>query len=501
MVVIDLSKNRIDDGFFVKNGREPSPYEWPADSGEPYLFLGTYQNSGSPIRDALLHLIRGAQQRLFVASFMIGDEAVLVELLNAASRLRGGVYIITALDERSLRRGLAEYEDQEQEPPEERRKNFNRLTTNGIYVRGHESCHAKFAVADDTIAIVGSANFVTNGFERTGEANVLIRERDQVRQLARLFISLWYEGCTWEIPPGETYQVAQRQPIRPPAIPDPPCVSAAGVTWTNQATDTFLHQSICDAIARAKRQVTLASYSVTGMIDKPHLLIEPLRDAIARGVSIRLFVRQQNPNSSQRADLCRLFDMGVEVYGDRLNHAKGVVADGILGALFSSNFDGAHGLDSGVEVGVRLDGHSALKDFEHYLDHAMKNADARFVRNPTLEQLDGKLAARWCQQWPWNLEMRVICKSADADNFLVEAANGPVLYENVAGGIRLFAGNTTLVLQQAGESAEGRVEPPIDGMPVFQRLESWLASVRGHGKNAAVSERGFCPARIAFSLV
>jgi hypothetical protein len=55
-------------------------------------------------------------------------------------------------------------------------------------------------------------------------------------------------------------------------------------------------------------------------------------------------------------------------------------------------------LDSGVEVGARLDGLFPLKDFEHYLEYAIKNADTRFIRNPKLEQLDGKLADRWCQR-------------------------------------------------------------------------------------------------------
>jgi phosphatidylserine/phosphatidylglycerophosphate/cardiolipin synthase-like enzyme len=499
MTVVDLSKNRIKDGFFLLNGSKATPYAWPPDNGAPYRFVGTYRDSGAPLRDALLEMIRGARRRVFVASFMIGDEAVLTELLGAAERLRGGVYVITALDEKSLRRGLAEYEDQEQEEPEARQKNFQRLTTNGVYVRGHESCHAKFAVVDDTIALAGSANFVANGFERTGEANLVIRDPLQVRQLARLFTSLWYEGCRWEVPPGETYQVAHRQPVRPPFGPDPPDFSGAGVLWTNEAKETYLQQCICDVIARAKHQLTLASYSVTGMNKKPHLLLQPLQEALARGVSVRLFVRQQNPSASQRADLCTLFDMGVEVFGDLRNHAKGVLADGTYGALFSCNFDAAHGLDSGVEVGVRLDGSPALMHFEHYLEHAMRFADARFVRNPTLGELDGKLAARWCKEWPWVREPKIVCAPPEARQFLAEAAQGPVLYEKIGNDLRLYAGRTTFVLRRKEECAEGAIEPPPDDMDVCQRLDSWLSSVRRQTRNEDVPERGFCPARLVFT--
>jgi hypothetical protein len=208
MNVIDLSLNRVEGGFFLLNGlRNPQPFEWPLENGDSFHFVGTYQNSGAPIRDCLIKLIREATHRLFVASFMLGDENVIAELLQAAERLKGGVYVITALDDKSLRKGLSEYEESEQSKPEERQKNFRRLTMGGIYVRGHGECHAKFAVADDQVALVGSANFVTNAFEWTNEANILIRDQLQVRQAARLFTSLWYGGCKWEVPPGQAYTV------------------------------------------------------------------------------------------------------------------------------------------------------------------------------------------------------------------------------------------------------------------------------------------------------
>ena len=507
MNVVDLSKNRVNDGFFLLNKKKASTFEWPPPDSNPYRFLGTYRDSGTPLRDALIEIIRGARKHVFLASFLIGDEAVVNELVSVAERLRGGVYIITALDEKSLRRGIAEYEDededqdQDQADPEERGKNFHRLTEKGVYVRGHESCHAKFSVVDKSVALVGSANFIKKGFEWTGEADAVIRDPYQVKQLERLFTQLWYEGCLWEVPPGLTYVVADRQPAQTPYLPDRPNSCEPGAIWTNGATETYLLESMTDVINRARCQLTLASYSISGMNEKQHLLIEPLQAALDRGVSVRLFVRQRNPNASQRADLCRLFDMGVEIYGDLRNHAKGIVADGTMGCLFSSNFDAAHGLESGVEVGVRLDGQTALKDFENYLDHAIRSADAYFLRNPTLEQLDGQLAARWCKPWPGEKEMRVACSLAVAQRFVAEASEGPVLYETADGVTRLFAGDAVLALRQRGETTEGAIEIASEGMTVVRRLESWLASVRGKDNRTPFAMRGFCPARITFSNV
>jgi phosphatidylserine/phosphatidylglycerophosphate/cardiolipin synthase-like enzyme len=222
MNLIDISHNRVPGGYFLLAGVRSVPFKSAIRSETSEQVLVTYRDSGAPIRDCLLHMLRSAKRRVFVASFMLGDEEVIREMIAAANRLKGGIYLITALDERSLGRGLREYEENEQESPEERRKNFERLTTAGVYVRGHESCHAKFAVVDDSVALVGSANFVANGFEWTGEANVFLRDADQIRQLNRLFSELWYEGCRWEIPPGITYLVAERSAGSSPTHPAAP---------------------------------------------------------------------------------------------------------------------------------------------------------------------------------------------------------------------------------------------------------------------------------------
>lgn len=494
MMTLDLSKNQIADGLFVLTEARGEPYRWPQDGGGAFHFVGAYKESMAPIRDALLTMIRGAQRRIFVASFLIGDEALLAALIEAAQRLRGGVYIITALDKDNLRRGLAQYEyqDGELESPEEQGKNFERLTTNGVYVRGHESCHAKFAVVDEAIALVGSANFVAKAFEWTGEANVVVRHPAQVRQLARLFTRLWYDGCRWEVPPGKSYSVVQRQPSPSPAAPELPQIREPGILWSNGASETFLHQSICDLIASARRHLLLASYSVTGMSGKPHLLLEPLRQAVERGVVVQMFVRQKNPSRSQRADLCALADMGVEIHGDLQNHAKGIIADGERGALFSCNFDGQRGLDEGVEVGVRLDGDPALTEFENYLQHVIRHSNARYVRFPTLGDLDGRLAARWCRAWPLPHRLNLICSPTMAAQFTTAAGTGPVLFEKQGNAVHLFAGRFGWSLKSHGETFV--VEPVDADVDVLERLELWLVSVQRPIAETNPPERGFCPA-------
>ena len=500
MRTLDLADRRVEGGFFLLRNRKQDPFTWSRDENKTQHIVGTYRNSGAPIRDALIEMLRAATVRVFVASFMLGDQPILDELIAAAERLKGGIYVVTALDEQSLGRGLREYEGDEQESPKERQKNFERLTSRGIYVRGHESCHAKFVVVDNTAALVGSANLVSAGMDFTGEANVVIREPSQVRQLVRLFGELWYEGCVWEVPPGPTYLVAERKPCKTPVKPVAPSGAPGEIVWTNGSGQMSLLRAIHETIDAAQHDLTLATYSIVGMRENPALLVTPLRRALERGVKIRLFVRQRNGYPDQMREVVELYEAGVLIHGDLRNHAKFVIADETKALLFSANFDSKHGLDSGVEVGARIDDPAALHDLKRYADHAIANADAEFLRNPQLCDLDGRLAARWCKRWNFGSEVHLSCTKASSHLAKLATEPGPCLFESgPSSDLRVYLGTSVLEGEvQDGTAVIGKV---VDSeQNADDRLQSWLASVR-QASNASAYQRGFCPARLICSDV
>lgn len=491
MTVVDVSRNRISGGYFLLSRHRGAPFTPRHAAAGSEQVLVTYRDSGAPIRDALIGMIRGARRRVFVASFMLGDEEVIREMIAAAERLKGGVYLITALDERSLGRGLREYEDNEQESPEERKKNFERLTSAGVYVRGHESCHAKFAVVDDCAAIVGSANFVAKGFEWTGEANVYLRDVESVQQLIRLFGELWFEGCTWEIPPGITYLVAKRSAIPPPHRATPPDGRLGEILWTNGGEQMSLVGGIQEVIQSTRNDLILATYSIVQMQAKPHLVHDHILRAVDRGVRVRLFVRQRNAWPDQMGELVVLHDAGVRIHADLRNHAKVAIADSTRAMLFSANFDGVHGLDSGVEVGYRLKESSAIGELVRYMEHAIANADASFHRDPIAAELDGQLAARWCKPWPRKSEVTIDCSPKEFAFLAKEAVAGPCLYEQLNDNqYRLYVGEAVVDGVFDRDTCVSSVSNASDGCDAAKRLKEWMKSPRIHGEGLPVA-RGF----------
>lgn len=495
---LDLSDTVVPGGFFVLNRRAIKAFHgWPAVDNDAYACLGTYRDSGSPLREALVTAIQQAKQRVFVAAFLIGDEVVIKALAEAADRLRGGVYVITNLDERSLERGMQDYQDDDL-TDDFRKKQFERLTTRGVYVRGHESCHAKFAVVDDEVAIIGSANFDSRGFEWSGELDVVVRNRVEVLQLVRLFSELWHEGCVWEIPPGETYTVSQRQPSTSSLHPQPPACAPGEVIWTNGPHNRSLLNAIHQVIASARSRLTIATYSIVGMTGNRWMLIDPLQEAIGRGVRTRLFIRQRNAFPQQSRELRYLHAMGVEIFADLRNHAKAVSADGERAVVFSSNFDAQHGLDSGVEVGVYLPAATeAVATVDRYLEHAINNADAKYVVDPSQGDLDGVLAARWCSQCPLPRNMPVSCEKADWRSLQTSASAGPVLFEaSEDGRTRLLAGDSEFdLVENQGVYRLRKAGSVISSAEVLRRL---LESVRQNKKDEV--QRGFCTSRLTLEL-
>ena len=507
--VVDLGSLTYDEGFFLirERGGPAEPYGPGHQYAEqPYRHVFTYTRSGSTIKEAAIELIRSARQKVFVASYLLGEADLLEVLFKTAERLRGGVYVISELSEKSLSQKLTELEDAADPDSAVRahKKDFAGLTRHGVAVRGHPDCHAKFLVVDDQVALISSANLDTGGLNRTGENGTVITDTTEVDRLARFYTQLW-DSCSYEMPAGsDDYSVRERTP-RPGRchVPVPRAAAQPGVIWTNGGEHLILSH-LHDIIGRARHSLLLATFSLNGLTNNPELLLDPLASALRdRPLRIFLLCRARNNMRSQRQDAAALHDLGVRIYADSLNHAKGVIADDEHGALFSANFDAQHGLRDGVEMGIRLDRQPALTEAARFFGHAMANADREFARQPTQRQMDQRLAIGWRHPWPFETNVRVTSSTETWRRFRA-AATAPVLYSlEPGGGIRLYAGERQWILSRPQDSGPRNLQPAEtapswadgDNPKTSDLLEFWL-SQRRRTLDGKVPRRGFCPATL-----
>lgn len=417
---IDLGTRVVPGGFFVTRRDAPTrsrftPAAGSADDGYRHCF--TYAGGGSTIQDELIAMIDGAHEKVFVATLYLGDAGVREALVRAAGRLRGGVYVVAALDNKGLDKAINETDDIADVDQQIEYRNFKEITTRGIYVRGYPGLHAKYVVVDDEVALVSSANLATRAFQKTGENGVVVTAQPDVRQLATLFARLWARS-TFDIPPNRTENpVKHRDPGRAPELPDVP---GNGPLWTCEQERTVL-TAMREVIDSARSDLVLATYSLLGVAHqlsadkpaRPELLLDPVRAAVDRGVDVRLFLRGRNIGDATRREATTFADAGVRIVPDRLNHAKGVIADAEKGALFSANFVPHMGLLDGVEVGMRLDGTPALTEASRYFEHAMAEADMNFVRDSTVAELAKNMYAESFTTWPHPAPLEVDARPAD----------------------------------------------------------------------------------------
>jgi phosphatidylserine/phosphatidylglycerophosphate/cardiolipin synthase-like enzyme len=498
---LNLGDLTIGEGFFLlRHPRARRTPFLPKDvGGAGYRHVFTYLKSEQTIKEAALEVIDSAERKVFLASFLLGDTELLDALYRAAGRLGGGVYVVSALDDDSLRRGLAETEADEDPDAaylKAHNKRFEDMTQRGIAVRGHDNFHAKFVVADDRVALVSSANLETRAFETTGENGAFVTDPAETQRLGRFFARLW-ASCVFEMPPGQAHSVQPRQPTEPPClVPVPPVAPGNSLIWTYPGEHLIL-QTLHDIIRRAEHKLLLASFGLTGLTEHPGLLIEPLRQAIeAHRPEVSILVRARNNIPGHRRDAAELAKLdGVTIYGDSLNHAKGAIADDTYGALFSANFDAKHGLDSGVEVGLRLDRSSALSEAIRYFRHAVTCSDLVFEVNPSQRELDQRLGAHWRKPWPLEAELRLRAEDTCWQEFTA-SAEPPVLYVQAADGTTdLLAGNWSFRLG-APDAAGVRDLSRHDRQdrPAAQLLQHWLT--RQWPPRPAPGEpvaHGFCP--------
>lgn len=512
--VLDLGAIPHADGFFLVAGSSGQPPRFvPADATREanYRHVFTHKGSGTTIKRAALELVRSAERKVFVASYLLGEQDLLDALFDVAERLRGGVYVISELSEKSMRQHLAELEDAPDADAAVRahRKNFAGLTRHGVAVRGRPDCHAKFLVVDDRVALLSSANLDTRGLAETGENGVTVADPAEVDRVARFFTRLW-DSCSYEMPAGSAeYSVRERPQSRSRCrVPVPEVAALPGVIWTDGKDERLILEHLHDVIGRARRSLVLATFSLNGLVDHRELLIEPVAAALRGGeVTASLLCRGRNNVAAHRRDAAALADLGVQIYADSLNHAKGVIADDVHGALFSANFDAAHGLLNGVEAGVRLDGQPALMEAARFFRHAMDHANLKYARYPTATQLDASLAARWRVPWPYGKRLRITAAAEHWQRFRADATAGPVLYTRdkpTAGEttteVRLYAGTGQWLLSRPRADGTRELTPAEAARQSTRQdaahmLEQWLSPPR-HGRDARADEpvRGFCPA-------
>lgn len=313
------------------------------------------------IRSAIVEQIAEARQKVLFCSFLFADEEIVRALCEAAERLHGGVYVLTALG-KHLRAEVLELDSDVdastaklQERAKRHEDHLERLAHAGVWLRSSEDCHAKFCVVDDRCAIVTSANATQEAYESNPEDGLVIHDANSAHELGRLFAHVWQHLATLESMPGARLDVHSLPGARAPAWRSLSGTAQIRPVATLRRDEASLREVAIEVIDRATDHLAIATYSFIGMED--HAVGAALARALSRNVRIDLLVQPRNHVEAQRTSLAWLVGLSpdrVRLHGHRRTHTKSIVADGLKALMWTGNLEARHGWDNGIEVGVAV---------------------------------------------------------------------------------------------------------------------------------------------------
>lgn len=480
---LNLGEQRVAGVVFVPSpSGQPRPHRVPDTRRTDILHVSTDDlTRTSHIRDALIAQISEAQQKVLFCSFLFADDEVVRTLCDAAERLHGGVYVLTALGKHLRAEVLEPDADVDantaklQDRAKRHEEHLQRLAHAGVWLRSAEDCHAKFCVVDDETAIVTSANATQEAYESNPEDGLVLRESRAAREYGRLFAHVWQHLATLESTPGARLDVHS---LGTPRVPPWRVLKGAGhirpVTTLRRDEASLLGAAI-EVIDRASDRLSIATYSFMGM--EAHPIGAALARATARNVRVDLLVQPRNHIEAQRASLAWLVGLAperVRLHGHRRTHTKSIVADGQVVLLWTGNLESKHGWDNGIEVGVIVEDVGVASAVEAWTGDVMKRATHAALHAPSARDLvaAGQLSALAGE---WTLRLAPGVSPAQTVNAL--SRNAVELLE-LPGGLVLRCAEELLLDVRVNETSrvvEMLRARPVQGL-MGSRSKGWLAT-------------------------
>ncbi|MDE0954816.1 MAG: phospholipase D-like domain-containing protein, partial [Candidatus Poseidoniales archaeon] len=358
------------------------PLDW---KGNTETLISTHPKNPA-ILDAIINMISSAKLHVFLFNWMLQYPAIEKCLASAANRLNGRVHVLTTL-ETSIH---SRYSDDE-----ESMNNLSRLQElagNGVYIRLHPEAHAKFLIVDDEL-LVTSANIRDTSLEKNIETGIRVSDSKTVKSFHSFFSYLWLHEANQHIRPSKA-DPRLGNPWSQAETPDSPNATANAI-WTLDNRRMSLVKAIIDKIKSAKKTLRISTYALSNAesgIGKQ--VVDELVNASQKGVEITIlyhavpeFAIGRPPREYEKIGFLRLMSCnGVSMRGHSDLHAKHVIADDTSGLLFTANIDGNHGLNSGIEVGVRLS-REASEGLSEWHDSLFDSFPLELVISPTISEL------------------------------------------------------------------------------------------------------------------
>ena len=367
-----------------EGGKEDFP---PLDKETEFDRIICTHPSNPCILNTMIAMIENAQDNVLLCNWMLSHSKVESSLAQAASRLNGRVHVLTTLETSVHSR----YTDDEAALNDLSR--LQKLAGEGVYIRLHPEAHAKFLIVDDQV-LVTSANIRDTSLEKNIETGVLSSNPQVVKDFRSMYAHVWLQEAKQHIRPsksdprlGNTWKSDKSEP---PTFDGDAC-------WTLSNRRMSLVKQILTTINAAKKTLRISTYAFSSLESGVgNQVLKAILAADARGVRTTILYhatstaigrppREHEAHGFGGIARCKNLTM----VGHPRLHAKHVIADEEAALMFTANLDGSHGLNSGIEVGVKLS-RTASIELSQWHDSLFNNFPLELVVEPTSTDLSSR---------------------------------------------------------------------------------------------------------------
>jgi len=337
------------------------------------------------LKSYIISKIRVVRESIKLCSFILTDEEIVNELISAISKRNIAVFVLTQLDDSKFNTSFLSEEELEEISNTSGNIHLGfikSLYEAGAHVRAAENLHAKYIVFDREEAFITSANITTDSLNKNTELGFVCRQRSTVCDFDSLFDLIFQHGTQYEkfikTGKGKQWVVKTDNDIRREWFP---ITESSSLKFTFDKIENSIYSEIIRIIEESKTEILLSTYSIVYLESLPEFTTA-IKDAIARNVTIKIFCRAMNHRPDHLKCVKELDSMGCQIFGDVLNHAKGVINEK-EGLIFTANIDGKHGLKDGFEVGYNLNEEECRK-LRFYFEYKISTAPFVFKNDPQM---------------------------------------------------------------------------------------------------------------------
>ena len=307
-----INKEIFDGGYFIlnENRTDTSLGEYPK-----ILFT---LNGYPQIKNHIIKLIRNAVKVIKLCSFIISDEEIAFELLEKCKNTDVAIFLLTQLDDKKFNFDFLP-EEVSSKQGKEHMSIITKLYGHGAHVRAATSAHAKFIVCDNCDALLMSANITSPSLNTNPETGIILEKG--YRGIDMLFDIIFQKGTEYIgfTTAGSKQLISSRSTNITKELLN--LIDESSIKYTWEKLNNSLYESIVNLIKGANSDIFISTYSVVGL-DKIPELVEELKNAIDRGIAIKLFCRAMNHRKDHLDNCLRLREIGLTIQREFIQTTK-----------------------------------------------------------------------------------------------------------------------------------------------------------------------------------